>query len=192
MRRLLFRTGLAFLVVATSACGRPSGPVEIPPEDLPFSLRRPGGTGRPAIESERFVVFFVRQGRLAAVRRASSSNGSDVRATMRSLLEGPRRDERGERIRSQIPSRTSLLGVRVVNFIAEVDLSAEFQTPAPPDAVLLRVAQVVWTLVRLPNITAVRFLIDGEPISVVTDDQTAVDRPVTALDYMTVAPREVE
>ena len=191
MRHVWFRTGLAFLVVATSACGRPSGPVEIPPEDLPFSLRRPPGAGQPTSESEKFVVFFVRQGRLAAVRRVSSSDGSDARATMRALLEGPRRDER-ERITSQIPSRTSVLGVRVVNFIAEVDLSAEFQTPAPPDAVLLRVAQVVWTLVRLPNVTAVRFLIDGEPISVVTDDQTVVDRPVTAPDYLTVAPREVE
>jgi len=49
------------------------------------------------------------------------------------------------------------------------------------------VAQVVWTLVRLPEVTAVRFVIDGEAVSVLTDDGTAVDRPVTAPDYAAVA-----
>lgn len=190
MSHLWFRTGLAFLIVVAAACGPPSGPVEIPREDLPFSLRRPRGVAQPASEREEFEVYLVRQGRLAAVRRASSSAGSGVRAAMRALLEGPTPDERGERIRSQIPSRTSLLEVRVVNFIAVVDLSAEFQTPAPGDAVVLRVAQVVWTLVRLPNVTAVRFLIDGEPISVVTGNGTVVDRPVTSPDYAVVAPRQ--
>ncbi|MDP8957543.1 MAG: GerMN domain-containing protein [Actinomycetota bacterium] len=192
MSHFWLRTGLAFIIIIASACGPPSGPVEIPAEDVPFSLRRPRGAARAASEKEKFHVFFVRERRLAAVRRMSSSDGSGVRATMRALLEGPTLNEREERMRSEIPSRTSLLGVRVVNFVAEVDLSAEFQTPAPPDAVLLRVAQVVWTLVRLPNVTAVRFLIDGEPISVVTDDRTVVDRPVTAPDYSTVAPREAE
>jgi spore germination protein GerM len=78
--------------------------------------------------------------------------------------------------------------VSVFDQIAEVDLSAEFQGPAPPEVILLRVAQVVWTLVGRPGITAVRFVIDGQPVSVPTDRGTPIDRPVTAPDYASVAP----
>ncbi len=187
MIRSKLLTGAAFVVLISSACAQQSGPVEIPHEELPFSLRRPPDVAQPA-ERETFTVFFVHDGRLAAVARGSRRTGSVAETTMRALLEGPSPDERDRGIRSEIPAATSLFGVRIFNFVADVDLSAEFQTPAPPQAVLLRVAQVVWTLVRLPNVTAVRFLIDGEPVGVVTDDLIVVNRPVTAPDYATVAP----
>jgi hypothetical protein len=174
-----FRVGLAALVLAVSVgCGEQSGPVEIPEEDLPFSLSRTPEPFPSPAEEEPFTIFFVLEGKLAPVTREAPSDLTPVEATMRALLEGPTPDELARGITSEIPPQTSLL---------EVDLSAEFQSPASTDAILLRVAQVVWTLVRLPEVTAVRFVIDGEPVSVLTDDGTAVDRPVTAPDYAAVA-----
>jgi Sporulation and spore germination len=183
-----FRVGLAALVLATCVgCGEQSGPVEIPEEDLPFSLSRTPEPFPSPAEEEPFTIFFVLEGKLAPVTREAPSDLTPVEATMRALLEGPTPDELARGITSEIPPQTSLLEVQVFDLVADVDLSAEFQSPASTDAILLRVAQVVWTLVRLPEVTAVRFVIDGEPVSVVTDDGTAVDRPVTAPDYAAVA-----
>jgi spore germination protein GerM/predicted small lipoprotein YifL len=185
---LVFRVGLAALVLATCVgCGEQSGPVEIPEEDLPFSLSRTPEPFPSPAEEEPFTIFFVVEGKLAPVTREAPSDLTPVEATMRALLEGPTPDELARGITSEIPPQTSLLEVQVFDLVADVDLSAEFQTPASTDAILLRVAQVVWTLVRLPEVTAVRFVIDGEPVSVLTDDGTAVDRPVTAPDYAAVA-----
>jgi spore germination protein GerM len=183
---------LAALALATSAsCGGQSGPAEIPAEDLPFSLSRTPEPSPSPAEEEPFTIFFVVEGKLAPVTREAPSDLTPVEATMRALLDGPTPDELARGITSEIPPQTSLLEVQVFDLVADVDLSAEFQTPASTDAILLRVAQVVWTLVRLPEVTAVRFVIDGEPVSVVTDDGTAVERPVTAPDYAAVAPGQV-
>jgi hypothetical protein len=183
--------GLAALILVTSAgCGRESEPVEIPSAELPFSLARvPEPSPSPAKE-ETFTVFFVLDGRLEPVTREAPGDVTRAEAVMRALLDGPTSDEIAGGITSEIPTETSLLEVNVFDLVADVDLSAEFQGPASTDAILLRVAQVVWTLVRVPEVTAVRFVIDGEPVSVVTDAGTAVDRPVTAPDYAAVAPRQ--
>ncbi|MGH2554861.1 MAG: GerMN domain-containing protein [Actinomycetota bacterium] len=189
--RLPVIASLAAIVLATSAaCGRESGPTEIPEADLPFSLGRTPEVSPSPAEDESFTIFFALEGKLAPVTREAPSDLTPEEATMRALLEGPTTDELARGITSEIPPQTSLLEVRVLNLVADVDLSTEFQGPASHDAILLRVAQVVWTLVRLPAITAVRFVIDGEPVSVVIDDGTAVDRPVTAPDYSAIAPTE--
>ena len=181
--------GLAAFAMATSAsCEGQSGPTEIPAEDLPFSLSRTLRPSPSPAEEEPFTIFFVLEGKLAPVTREAPSDLTPVQATMRALLEGPTPDELARGITSEIPAETSLLEVQVFDLVADVDLSAEFQSPASTEAILLRVAQVVWTMVRLPEVTAVRFLIDGEPVSVVTDDGTPVERPVTAPDYAAVAP----
>jgi germination protein M len=113
---------------------------------------------------------------------------SPEEAVMRALLDGPTSEERDQGLTTAVPPATGLIAVGTFEGVAEVDLSDEFQGPATPEDVLLRVAQVVWTLVALPRVNAVRFSIDGEPISVITDAQVMVDRPVTAPDYAAVAP----
>lgn len=189
-RRRLVAGLTAIGMAASVGCARNSGPSEIPPEDLPFSLARtPEPSASPA-GNEPFTIFFVLHGRLAPVSREVPSDLTPAEAVMRALLEGPTGDELARGITSEIPPNTSLLEVQVFNFVADADLSAEFQGPASQDSILLREAQIVWTLVRLPEVTAVRFLIDGEPVSVVTDNGSAVDRPVTSPDYATVAPVE--
>jgi spore germination protein GerM len=183
---------LALLVagaVLLVSCGRGSGPVEVPTDEIPFPLERSPGTPT-ASPSASGTVYLVKDGGLVPVGRDVSAALPRDEAVMRALLEGPTAQERTDGLRTAIPPATGLIDVAVFEGVAQVDLSNEFQGPAPPEDVLLRVAQVVWTLVAVPDIVAVRFAIDGEPISVITDGATMVDRPVTAPDYASVAPTQ--
>lgn len=177
------------LALALTACSSPSGPVAVPSEDLPFELRRRVEASESGGPQREFLAYFVRRGRLVAVRRALRTPLPLPEAAMRALLEGPTPRERDRAIASEIPPKTRLIRVIVVNRVAQVDLSGEFQGPATSESILLRVAQVVWTLARLPDLETVRFTIDGAPVNAVTERGAAVDRPVGTGDYTGVAPR---
>jgi hypothetical protein len=188
--RKTLAVGLAVWGLAAMACSRPSGAVEVPPERLPFPLARTPVTP-PPVPGERLVtVYLVRDGRLSPATRLVSGELGSAEAAMRALLLGPSQTEREAGIGTAIPPATQLIAVEVTDQVALVDLSAEFQGPAEPPEVLLRVGQVVWTLVADPGIASVRFSIDGVPTSVPIADGTAPDRPVTASDYGSVAPLE--
>ena len=66
--------------------------------------------------------------------------------------------------------------------MARVALSPEFEAPAPGGQAL-RLAQVACTLDQFESIQGVRFVIDGEPVAVVVDGGSVVDRPVTCASY---------
>jgi hypothetical protein len=174
--------------VITVACRQPSGPVEIPPGDIPFAVARSEPSPSPIAEGTDVTGYLVLDGRLHPVTREILGFLPPEEAAMQAVLGGPTTAERAQGIGTKIPFQTSLLQVRVVDSVAEVDLSAEYQGPASPNDIVIRVAQVVWTLALLPDVTAVRFSIDGSRINVVTDRGPPVDRPVTALDYSEVAP----
>jgi len=176
------------LALAGSACGPPKGAVEVPPKEIPFALARtptPGPTTNPVTT---VTVYFVKGGRLAPFKRAVDRDAAPGLAALGALLRGPAPEERTSGVVSEIPPQTSLLELRVLEHVADADLSVEFQSPAPPRTILLRVAQVVWTLVALPDVTSVRFSIEGDLVAVVTDGGEAVRRPVTSLDYGSVSP----
>ncbi len=187
------RVGSTVLAVALAAsawsagCSRQPSPVEIDPAEIPFSLARSPSPSPTVIAEHSFTAYFVRKGRLLPVDRPSVGEASPAVA-VRALVIGPTLDERRQGLVSFVPSQTTVLEVDVFDQIAEVDLSSEFQGPATPQVILLRVAQVVWTLVGRPGITAVRFVIDGEQVSVPTDREGTTDRPVSAPDYASVAP----
>lgn len=185
MKRAL---ALAVLGLFAAGCSGPSGAVEVPPERLPFSLDRTPAT-TPTSPQERLVtVYLIRDGRLAPVTRLAPGELEAAEASMRALLLGPSPSERSEGFGTAIPPATQLIGVEVIDQVAEVDLSAEFQSPAEPLAVLLRVGQVVWTLAGDAEVASVRFSVEGVPISVPIADGTTPDRPVFPLDFGSVAP----
>jgi Sporulation and spore germination len=190
-RAILAPVAMALTLVGV-ACGRPSGAVEIPPGDLPFGVQRsasPSSSPSPQpSEQNTFAIFLVTADHLVEVERNLAGAVPTPITVLQALLQGPTLTERAAKIDTAVPFQTRMLTVQVLDQVAEVDLSAEFQTPAPPHEVLLRVAQIVWTLVRVPGVTAVRFAIDGDPITVLTDRGIPVSRPVTAPDYASEAP----
>jgi germination protein M len=183
--------GLVSAALLAAACRTPTGAVEIPQEDLPVSLARTPGEPSPDARSDRFGVVYFVQGRRLQPATRSLSPGDPVTAAVQALLAGPTDEERRRGFSTAVPDGTSLLQAEVFDQIAEVDLSAEFQGPADPEEITLRIAQVVWTTVAIPGVTAIRFAIDGVPAGVPTDEQVSVERPVSAPDYAGVAPEPI-
>lgn len=109
-----------------------------------------------------------------------------VAETLNFLLVGvyPGEEQAGPALLSAIPEGTQLLGVNVADGIANVDLSAEFAS----DVDLLRhaVAQIVFTLTRFPEIRAVHFLVEGEPL--LTPVRTGIPDPATRADFDDLLP----
>jgi hypothetical protein len=184
------RLDLAAVMVtlALMGCSGPHGAVEVPPERLPFPLARTP-TPSPTPPAERLVdIFLVREGRLVGVRRLIAGDMSSTEASMRALLLGPSATERASGVETAVPAATQLVGLSQSGDIVSVDLSTEFQSPAEPRDVLIRVAQVVWTLAEIDDVAGVRFSVDGVPIDVPIDDGTTPDRPVGPSDYASVSP----
>lgn len=173
---------------ALAACARTTGTVEIPPEELPFPVAREPSPAETPAPAREFTVYFARGARLVPSVREVEADLPLAEAAMRALLDGPTAQEQSGGIRTELPPAVSLLAVEVAGGTATVDLSGEFQEPAPPERIALRVAQVAWTLTGIPGVREVTFAIDGEAVSVTTDGGTTVDRPVRRADYASFAP----
>lgn len=185
------RRALVVLVIALGACAETtSTPVVVPTDQIPFRLSREVEAIRPPARTQRVTLSFVRRGKLVSVGREVSTRLTSAETALRALLSGPDAREHQRGITTEIPDDTRLLSVEILDQIADVNLSREFQSPAPSGSILLRVAQVVRTTASIAGVTAVRFSIDGEPVSVVTDSGRSVGRPVSPLDYSSVIPRQ--
>lgn len=178
----------ALMFMLAVACGGTSGPIIVPEDDVPFPLTRADASPEATSTVGRILVFFVLDGRLSAVTRTAAAGDTPVEAAMRAVLSGPNGRERSRGLTTNLPPATRLLDVHVTAGIAVADLSGEFQAPAEPDAITVRIAQIVWTLTQLPDVETVRFVVDGNEISVATDEGQSVDRPVGRADYDRFAP----
>jgi hypothetical protein len=185
---------LALLVAlpAAGAC-RSEGVTVLPTSDLPRDVY--GSPGPTPIETPeelpaegRIYLVQLDRLRLRPVVRPLQTGiaGSLPEALMLELMQS----RTGGRVGTAIPGDTVLRGVRVEGRVATVDLSSEFERPAPEPLQNLRIAQVVYTLTQEPtDIIAVRFAIDGLPRSVIGDvPLTVQERPVTRADYRQFAP----
>lgn len=186
MSRARAMAALALLVAG--ACAR-SEPIAVPPERVPFPLSRAAAPNQAERRFLEFRVALVRRGRIAYVARETFTRVGDAETAVRSLLTGPLPEERRVGIRTEIPLTTGFLGVSVVEGIATVDLTQEFQQAGSSISFLLRVAQVVYTLAALEDVVAVRFAVDGGFVNVPTDHGRPEAAPVGINDYDRFRPR---
>lgn len=92
---------------------------------------------------------------------------------------------------SAVPTGTRLLGVTTSGGVATVDLSGEFQSGGGSTAMFGRLAQVVFTLTRLPEVDRVAFKIGGVPVSTFSGEGIEVGASVgrSFFDGTGVLPR---
>jgi hypothetical protein len=110
-------------------------------------------------------------------------------AAMNALLAGPTADERGEReITSAVPAGSRLLGLRVENGIATVDLSSEFESGGGSMSMFVRLGQVIYTLTQFPTVDTVLFEIEGQPVTVFSSEGIVLDGPVGRDAYADLLP----
>jgi germination protein M len=115
-------------------------------------------------------------------------------AAIEALLEGPDADDEALGLGTAIPAGTELLGVNIVDNLATVDLSGEFESGGGTLSMNARLAQVVYTVTQFPSVELVRIHLDGEPADALGGEGLMIDRELTRADfefggdYETLAP----
>ncbi len=136
-------------------------------------------------------IYLVQGTRLVAVDRTGRSSLPPEKLAMVELLKGANNAERTQGITSNIPASVQLLNVVVDDRgVATVDMTHDLELRTVDRATfVLRLAQVVYTLTELNNVQSVRFLIEGQPVSVLVQDGSLVAEPVARGRYSDFAPR---
>ncbi|MDQ3641435.1 MAG: GerMN domain-containing protein [Actinomycetota bacterium] len=178
MRRWL--TVVTAGAVMLSACGLGSGGTI---DAGPAPARSDQSTEQASAGPTSVSVFLTRGGSMEKVSRSIRPTPRVATEAMRSLLNGPSPDEVRAGLSTAIPADTRLLGLTIEDGTAKVDLSRDFQSVEGGVARILRLAQVTCTLDQFESVTAVRFALGGDAVSVVTGDGAAVRRLVTCDGY---------
>jgi hypothetical protein len=124
------------------------------------------------------AVYFLRDGKIAPVRREIPATLDAARAAVVELLEGPTDDEAAGGLVSAIPAGTELLELSLDRGVATVDLSGTFDDGGGSASMLGRVAQVVATLTRFDGVKRVGFELDGESVTAIGGEGVVVDPPI--------------
>jgi germination protein M len=211
MNRLLSLVTAALLL---SACGASTGdlgtvatppPSEEPSIDLPSPEPTPGQSSGPVatpgqtsgpsaqtitIRAYFFLGSFVDNAGLVPVLREIPKTQAVGAAAMAELLKGPNDAELGARpaMYTTVPDGTRFLGLTIAAGVATVNLSKEFSSGGGSASVLGRLAQVVYTLTQFPTVKAVKFELDGEPVSTFSGEGVVLDKPVGRSDYTDQLP----
>ncbi|MEO8208860.1 MAG: GerMN domain-containing protein [Chloroflexota bacterium] len=137
-----------------------------------------------------FLGSFTHPAGLAPVLREVPKTVAVASAAMNELIAGPSEADMAARpaMYSTVPSGTRLLGLRIVDGVATVNLSREFESGGGSASVLGRLGQVVYTLTQFPTVTAVAFELDGQPVTVFSGEGVVLDHPVGRADYVDQLP----
>ncbi|MBA3778405.1 MAG: GerMN domain-containing protein [Chloroflexi bacterium] len=159
--------------VAPSAEPTPPSPTKTLPMKVYFLLDDPTGAQNPT---------------LVPAARNVESTVAVAGAAMRELLAGPTADEAAGGVASAVPDGTLLLGINIVDGLATIDLSREFESGGGSFSVGARLAQVVYTMTQFSTVERVEFRLDGEPVTVFSGEGLVLDGPVTRDDYVDFLP----
>jgi hypothetical protein len=134
-----------------------------------------GNTGGSVLER----LYLVRDERLVAVERRVGSAG-DVAGLLADLVAGPTELERKDELSSALTGTDLIAGVRLVDGTAEVSFRP--QSGGRTDDILA-IGQIVCTLDARTDVDTVRFLLDGQVLSVPRADGSLTELPLTTTDY---------
>jgi hypothetical protein len=144
MRRVLIAV---VVVAAVAGCG--GGRQSAPVDSSPVTTAAASGTttaGLPA-GSQQLAVYFVRDGKVAPVRRSVPETKAVGAAALAQLLAGPSAEERSTGLGSAIPSGTSLGGLSISGGDAKLDGVDGLDREA--------LGQIVYTLTQFPTVRSV-------------------------------------
>jgi hypothetical protein len=108
-------------------------------------------------------------------------------AAMRSMLAGPTEAEAAAGVASAVPEGTSLLGLTIEDGLATADLSSEFESGGGSASMLMRLAQLTYTLTQFESVDEVTFTLEGEPVEVFSSEGILV-HPMSRRDFADSLP----
>jgi hypothetical protein len=144
-----------------------------------------GPTGPPSLPSTvTFQVWFGLGEYLFVTRRTQAATPAVIgRAAMEALLAGPSDAERAAGVGTSIPDGTGLLGLRIANAVATVDLTSDFASGGGSLSMFSRLAQLTYTLTQFPTVRGVNLELDGDPVEVFGAEGIVLDQPMTRRAY---------
>jgi germination protein M len=202
MKRILVLLGTLALAATACADGGPRtlGPVgealspttgtsSTPPVPAPS----PGGTPSPEPTDDvmRYEVWFVfGEGPwLFVTERTEPRDPAVGTAALRALFAGPTDAEAAAGVASAVPPGTELLSLSIEDGLATADLSSGFESGGGSTSMLLRLAQLTYTITQFPTVDAVTFTLDGEPLGDgFSGEGIVVDDPLTRRDFEDLLP----
>lgn len=164
-------------------------PHVIPEKALPFGLSSPAGpTHAKSNIGIPVVLYFVNQTtkHLVAVTTEVSYPAS-LKDALEALLQGPTKEQAKQGASTEVPSDLKIHSVTLKGSEAVVNLGKAFTDTVGP-ALIVSVAQIVWTLTGTPRVTSVAFEVDGTPVAVPVADGSLANAPVKRSDYASLAP----
>jgi spore germination protein GerM len=191
--RRTFAIVLASALLAFVACGdsepqaEPESPSPAESSESPAEAPTEEPSEEPA-ETTSLEVWFATSNGLFVTLRTVEQTPAIGRAAVEQLLSGPSSIESDAGVSSAIPEGTELLGLDVSDGVATVDLSGEFESGGGSASMLMRVAQVVYTLTQFPTVQEVQFQLEGEPVEALGGEGLILDTPQRRKDYRDQLP----
>ncbi len=179
-----------------AASGTPTGgPTAVPSPEVTPEPTEPTGPSASPGETMLVRAYFVlgsftgNEGIVPVLRSVPRSPNAEIPA-MEGLLAGPIQKELSARpaLSTSIPAGTRLNGVTIENGLATVDLSGEFASGGGSASMFSRLAQVVYTLTQFTSVQAVRFELDGVPVTTFSSEGIDLSKPVARGDYTDQLP----
>jgi germination protein M len=180
MRMMALITTMSLVI---AACGDDEGTTTTtaPGADTTTTTEPTTTTTAPAVTT--VSVYFL-DGEELRVGFGRQIEGMGVAAAaVEALLDGPNADDDTLGLTTSIPDGTTLLGLNIVDDLATVDLSGEFESGGGTLSMNARLAQVVYTITQFPSVRSVAFRIDGEDVESIGGEGLMVDRPLTRADF---------
>lgn len=180
---------LSAILATATGCSRadePSGPQAGTNGSAEPTASVDASTTEP-VSVSAVKAYFMSAEKLTPV--AGNATGAGVAAAaMELLIAGPDETQKTQGLTSEIPAGTKLLGVRVDNGVATVDMSSEFASGGGSFSMLGRVAQVVFTLTQFSSVDSVLFELEGIPLDVLGGEGVILDEPQTRAGQESFAP----
>lgn len=173
------------LVLSGCALLRPR-PAYNPDEPKPSNNQ-----GKPDQDTDDAVVYFIRGEQLGVAARTipvGQPLETQLEKLVEQLLAGPNDVETEFGLTTTIPSGTALLGISIDGKVATVDLSTEYESGGGSLSMLLRVAQIVWTVTQFDGVEQVAFALDGTPVDAIGGEGIIVKPALSRADCEGQAP----
>ena len=166
----------AAVVVAAAGC---SIGTDSEPRALAVSTTTTSAPAAPTSGGASAQLWYLRDGSL--VPAAVSLPDHTVSTTIGALFDTTDAAVKSQKLTSSVPIDTELSSVDLNEGTLTVDLSKEFDNVVGPSR-QLAIAQIVLTATEFPNVSRVRFKVDGKPVQVATPTRGDATT-VTACDY---------
>jgi spore germination protein GerM len=186
------RTLLAAVVVVVAgmlaaACSirTDTAPRDIPADDR--TLEQAGaGAGGTVGQSRIYLLSPAETGQQRQLRSARRDVPATADELLTALFEGPTQLELDGRIGTAVPTNVSLLSTRPVGGVLVVDVT-EGLGDLTGDALVLAVAQIVFTASEVDGVDAVRLTVEGVAEPWPTGDGQTSTSALTVFDYPGIA-----